>query len=212
MPAPTDHTHHIRIRSTQLEMPSADLGGRSGGDDYDRKLQAAHEELERLKQESENLLRKKQELEELTARKRAFVSQQVELTERLSAAITLIDRGLFEIRNETNDLEQCRVCFASHLEKIEKINPENWTRENLSEKLERASMIVELAADEYDQAAAHFEGTRSDAIFGRAGKSGRTGRMAGVHGEFTANLRNGFAFNLPVIVLGSVALLIYLLK
>lgn len=211
MATPTDHTHHIRIRSTQLEMPSAELGGR-GGDDYDRKLQAAHEELERLKHESEELLRKKQELEELTARKRAFVSQQVELTERLSAAITLIDRGLFEIRNESNDLEQCRVCFASHLEKIEKINPENWTRDNLSEKLERASMIVELAADEYDQAAAHFEGTRSGSIFGRAGKSGRTGRTAGANGEFVANLRNGFAFNLPVIVLGSVALVVYFLK
>lgn len=212
MPAPTDHTHHIRIRSTQLEMPSSDLGGR-GGDDYDRKLQAAHDELERLQQESQELLRKKQELEELTARKRAFVSQQVELTERLGAAITQIDRGLFEIRNESNDLEQCRVCFASHLEKIEKINPENWTRDNLSEKLERASMIVELAADEYEQAAAHFEGTRSGTIFGRAGKPGRAARAAGLgHGEFTMNLRNGFAFNLPVIVLGSVALVVYFLK
>jgi Trp operon repressor len=212
MPAPTDHTHHIRIRSTQLEMPSSDLGGR-GGDDYDRKLQAAHDELERLQQESQELLRKKQELEELTARKRAFVSQQVELTERLGAAITQIDRGLFEIRNESNDLEQCRVCFASHLEKIEKINPENWTRDNLSEKLERASMIVELAADEYEQAAAHFEGTRSGTIFGRAAKPGRAARAAGLgHGEFTMNLRNGFAFNLPVIVLGSVALVVYFLK
>jgi DNA repair exonuclease SbcCD ATPase subunit len=191
-------------------MPTTELAGR--GDDYDRKLQAAQEELERLKHESEELLRKKQELEELTARKRSFVSQQVELTERLSAAITLIDRGLFEIRNEANDLEQCRVCFASHLEKIEKINPESWTRENLSEKLERAAMIVDLAADEYDQAAAHFEGTRSGTIFGRAGKNGRGGRMNGAKGEFVSNLANGFAFNLPVIVLGTVALAVYLLK
>lgn len=210
MPAPTDHTQHIRIRSTQLEMPSADIGGR--GDDYDRKLQATQDELDRLQQESEELRRKKQELEELTARKRAFVSQQVELTERLSAAITLIDRGLFEIRNEVNDLEQCRVCFASHLEKIEKINPESWTRENLAEKLERASMIVELAADEYDQAAAHFEGSRSGSIFGRASKSGRTGRTTGSKGEFAAHLRNGFAFNLPIVVLGVVGMVVYFLK
>jgi len=211
MPATTDHTQHIRIRSTQLEMPTSDKGGR-GGDDYDRKLLAAQEELERLKQESEELLRKKQELEELTARKRAFVSHQVELTERLSAAITLIDRGLFEIRNEASDLEQCRVCFASHLEKIEKINPESWTRENLSEKLERAGMVVDLAADEYDQAAAHFEGTRSGSIFGRAGKSARAGRSSAGAGEFVTNLRNGLAFNLPVIVLGTVALVLYYLK
>jgi chromosome segregation ATPase len=210
MPSHTDHTQHIRIRSTQMEMPASDLGGR--GDDYDRKLLAAQEELQRLEQQREELQRKKQELEDLTARKRNFISQQVEISERLSAAITQIDRALFEIRNDASDLEQCRVCFASHLEKIEKINPENWTRETLSEKLERSGMVVELAADEYDQAAAHFEGTPSGAIFGRASKSGRSGNKPSVRGEFAMNLRNGFAFNLPVVVLGGLALVVYLLK
>lgn len=209
MPTSPDHTHHIRIRSTQMEMPSYAGGARH--DDYDRKLQDAQEELERIQQQREELERKKQELEELTARKRAFVSQQVELGEKLTSAITLIDRELYEMRNETQDLEQCRVCFAGHLDKIQKLNPENWTRDNLPEKLERASVTIDLAADEYDQAAAHFEGTRSGAIFGRASKRPRqAGRQGG--GEFAANLRNGLAFNLPVVVLGTAALVVYLLK
>lgn len=206
----TDHTHHIRIRSTQLEMPSSEVGGR--GEDYDSKLMAAQEELQRLQQQSEELRRKKQELEELTARKREFVSQQVEVSERLSTAITQIDRALFDLRNDASDLEQCRECFASHLEKIEKINPDNWTRDTLSEKLERSATVMDLAVDEYDQAADHFEGSRLGAIFGRAGKSGRTMKISGASSDFVVNLRNGFAFNLPVIVLGSAALLVYFLK
>lgn len=210
MPAQTDHTHHIRLRSTQLEMPAAEHSGRS--DDYDRKLQATQEELERIQQQHEELRRKKQELEELTARKREFVSQQVEITERLTSAITQIDRVLFELRNEANDLEQCRVCFASHLEKIEKVNPESWTRESLSDKLQRATMIVDLATDEYDEAATHFEGTRSGSIFGQASKSSRGHRASSSKGEFYANLRNGLAFNLPVVLLGTAALIAYLLK
>jgi vacuolar-type H+-ATPase subunit I/STV1 len=211
MAAPGEHTHHIKIRSTQMEMSSA--GSSSRDEDYDRKLKDAQDELDRIQLQREELERKKSELEELTTRKRGFLSQQVELTEKLTSSLTLIDRELFEMRQEAEDLEQCRVCFAAHLDKIQKFNPESWSRDHLSEKLEKASMTIDIAADEYDQAAAHFEGSRSGAIFGRASKRGRTAgiRRAG-SSEFMANLRNGFAFNLPLVVLGGLALLVYLAK
>jgi hypothetical protein len=211
MASPTEHTHHIKVRSTQMEMPSSSHAGRT--EDYDRKLKDAQEEIDRIQQQREELERKKIELEELTSRKRTFVSQQVELTEKLTSALTLIDRELFEMRNEADDLEQCRSCFAAHLDKIQKYTPESWTRENTPEKLERATVSIDLAADEYDQAAAHFEGSRSGAIFGRASKrGGRKNARTNNSGEFMSNLRNGFAFNLPVVVLGTLALLVYLMK
>ncbi len=211
MAASTEHTHQIRIRPTQMEMPASGQGDRP--EDYDRKLRDAQEELERIQEQREELERKKLELEELTSRKHAFVSQQAELSEKLTSSLTLIDRELFAMRNESEDIEQCRACFAGHLDKIQKFNPDNWTRDNLSEKLERATMAIELAEDEFDQAAAHFATTRSGAIFGRPStKRGRTAKISGAGSEFATQLRNGFAFNLPVLVLGSLALLIYLLK
>ena len=205
----SDHTQHIRIRSTQMEMPTASQEAMEGNnEDYERKLMQAQSELERIQQQREELERKKIELEELASRKRAFVSQQAEWTERLTSALTLIDRQLYEIRNEAQDLEQCRACFAGHLDKLETINPESWTRENTSEKLDRASVALDLACDEYDQAAAHFDGSRSGAIFGRSAKRSRqTGS-----GEFTANLRNGLAFNLPIVLLGGAAMALYVFK
>ncbi len=210
MSTTAEHTHHIKVRTTQMEMPTRPAPVAS--DDYDHKLKAAEEELERIQSQKEELARKKQELEELTARKRTFLSQQSELFEKFTAAVTLINRELEEIRQESEDLEQCRACFAAHLDKIQKINPENWTRENLGERLERSNMIVDLAVDEYDQAAAHFENSRCGSIFGRTAgrkraKAGSTGT-----GEFMQNLRNGFAFNLPVCLLGGLALVVYLLK
>jgi len=211
MAAPVEHTHHIKIRSTQMEMSSA--GSSNRDEDYDRKLKDAQDELDRIQLQREELERKKSELEELTTRKRGFLSQQVELAEKLTSSLTLIDRELFEMRQEAEDLEQCRACFAAHLDKIQKFNPESWSRDHLSEKLEKASMTIDMAADEYDQAAAHFEGSRSGAIFGRASKRGRSAgsRRAG-SSEFMANLRNGFAFNLPLVVLGGLALFVYLAK
>lgn len=207
---PVEYTHPINVRSKQMEMPSR--GKRD--DDYDDKIKSAQMELERIQHEREELERKKHELEELTSRKRAFLSQQVELTEKLSSAITLIDRELYELREESNHLEQCRSCFAEHLDKIQKHDPEKWTRENLHEKLDKATIVTDLAADEYDQATAYFEGTRSSGIFGSASKGGRrrVKALAGGGSEFKVQLINGLAFNLPVVVLGGMALIVYLTK
>ena len=211
MAASAEHTHHIKIRTTQMEMASA--GNSNRDEDYDRKLKDAQDELDRIQLQREDLERKKSELEELTSRKRAFLSQQAEFSEKLTSSLTLIDRELYEIRKESEDLEQCRVCFAAHLDKIQKFSPENWSRDQLSEKLEKASMAIDIAADEYDQAAAHFVNGRSGAIFGRPSKRSRSANSRHAASlEFSANLRNGFAFNLPILILGGLALAVYLVR
>jgi len=209
MPAHSEYTHPINVRSSQMDIPKR--GGRQ--DDYDDKIRSAQAELERIQHEREELEQKKRELEELTIRKREFLSQQVELTEKLSSAVTLIDREISEIREEMDHLEQCRSCFADHIDKIQKHDPEKWGRDNLHEKLDKATIVTDLAADEYDQAAAYFEGTRSAGIFGRSPKGGRR-RVKSASGlsEFRTQLVSGLAFNLPIIALGGVAIVVYLIK
>ena len=210
MAVPTDHTQHLKIRSTQMEMPST--GHHEQPEDFDRKLRDAQEEMERIQQQREELERKKLELAEQTNLKHAFVSRQAELCEKLTSALTLIERELAALHAEIEDIEQCRTCFATHFDKVQKFNPENWTRENLAEKIDKAGRALEMAEDDFDQAAAHFAGSRSGAIFGQPSKRrcGPTSSLATV--EFMTHLRNGFAFNLFPVILGTVALLVYLLK
>lgn len=210
MPTPTEYKHQINVRSSQLDMPTRSSGNQ---DDYEEKIKSAQLELERIQEQRQELERKKIELEELTNRKRVFLSTQVELTEKLSAAMTLIDRELYEMREETEQLEQCRACFADHLDKIQKQDPEKWTRDNMPERLDKATAVTDLAADEYDQAAAYFEGSRAGGIFGRASKDvRRRSSSKGLTSNFTEQLINGFAFNLPIILLGGAGLVVYLLK
>ena len=204
MPPATEHTHHIRIRNTQLEMDPDQSG--APRDDVDGQLRVAQTQLEQLQAQREELERLKQETEQLNHRKRGLISSQVEMTERLSSSTTLIEREIFELRQEIEDLEQCRSCFAGHLAKIEKLNPEGWSREQLGDQLDRALAIVEHAEDEYGQAADHFSRTRSASIF-----SG-VRRAKGPKSEFSQQLYRGLAFNLPVIALGSIALIVYLLN
>jgi len=203
MPSATDRTHHLRVRDTQLEMAAGRL---AGGEDVDGKLRLAQSQLEELQAQREQLEREKLESERLHARKRELIGSQVEMTERLSSSVTLIDRELFEMRQEIDDLEQCRTCFSGHLAKIEKLNPEGWSSEQLPDQLDRALAIVEHAEDEYGQAAEHFSRTRSASIFQGVR------RAKGPRGEFGQQLLRGFAFNLPVLVLGGIALFVVLTK
>ena len=192
-----------------MEMPNR----KGKKDDYDDKIRSAQLELERIQQEREELERKKIELEDLNARKRSFLTQQVELTEKFSTSITQIDRELYEMREELEHLEQCRTCFSDHLDKIQKYDPEKWTRDNLHERLERATVVTDLAEDEYDQAAAYFEGTRAGGIFGRTSKGRRRrAKAASGESEFKSQFISGLAFNLPIIVMGGLGLIVYLIK
>ena len=70
--------------------------------------------------EREELERQKRHLDELNHRKEEFVAGQIEISERLTTSITSIDRELFELRQELDDLEQTRQSFAAHLTRIEK--------------------------------------------------------------------------------------------
>lgn len=210
MPRVAEHTHRIKVHETQLEMhPDGPLGSSPLGDEFEGRLEVAQQQLEQLQHQREELERRKQELEELDNRRKAFLNTQAEISERLSSSLTHIDRVLFEMRQEIEDLEQTRQCFAEHVTRIDKLDPQAWSKENMAENLERAIAAIEHADDEYQQAAQHFDGTRSGAIFGRGRRRGM--RSSG-NSEFFLNLRNGFAFNLPVVLLGAGALAIYLLK
>ena len=142
MPPAPEHTHHIKIRSTQLEMNPAAASGRQG-EDVEGKLRAAEEQLQQLEQQREALERQKRE----------FIGAQAELTDKMSATVTRIDREVIDMRQEIEELEQCRSCLAAHLNKLEKINPDAWSRENMGAAIERAMAVAEHADDEFSQAA-----------------------------------------------------------
>lgn len=202
----TQRKQHLNLVETQMEIPAAQAGIST---DFEGKLEDAQQQLEYLHKQREQLERQKTALEEMNQRKQDFMHGQVDLTEKLAGAITSIDRELFESKQEMEDMEQARVSFVKHLERIEGLNPEAWPKEELREELEGAIGILERADDEYDMAVAHFSGgKRGGGIFGVT--AGRSSNATG--SDFQTTLKNGLAFNLPIILLGSLALLVYLTK
>ena len=213
MPKTAEHRQHLNVRNTQMEMnPRGSVGDASPlAEDFTGKLQDAQNQLEMLQQQQQEVERQKHELQELNEAKDEFLHGQVDLHERLSTAVTAMDREIFAAKQELEELEQARICFADHLEKINALNPDGWNNESLRQDLARAISVLDLAEDEYEQAVAHFSGGRSASVFGGSTKPKRAASTS-TDSEFVTMLRNGLAFNLPVILLGAVALILWMFK
>lgn len=207
MAAGTEHTQHLRLRETQMSLRD-ELHTSPPGEDFEGQLREAQQQLEVLQQQREQLEQQKCEMDELHRQKEEFLSGQIEITERLSTSLTSIDRELFELRQELEDLEQTRQSFAAHLTRIEKVEPEGWQREAFNGELTRALSMLDQAEEEFDSAVAHFSGGRVGGVFG----SLSSGHKPRVGDCFGASLKAGFAYNLPLLLLGALALIIMLYK
>ena len=180
------------------------------GQDFDGKLADAQRQLEFLQSKRQELENQKVVLEELNQRKQDFLHGQLDVSEKLSATVTAIEREVFEMRQEIQDLEQTKDSFASHLKRIEALNPESWPQAKLADKLESALTIVDRAEDEFEQASEYFAGNGRSGVFGN--NRNHRGLRSSSSQEFSNQLRSGLAFNLPVIILGTAALLAFLIK
>lgn len=207
MAAGTERKQHLRLQEESQMDLEADLYGRNQGEDFDGKLLEAQKQLELLQHQREELERQKSKLDSLNQRKEEFLHGQVELTERFATSITSIDRELFELRQELDDLEQTRQSFRTYLDRIEKIEPEGWPRDDLEAELERSLLVLDKAEEEFESAVATFSGSRSHNIFGPT-----TPRGTSRGDDFVTTMKNGLAFHMPLVVLGAIALLIYLVK
>ncbi len=204
---------HLKVNQTQLEMNTRSRGVSPLADDFEGKLVAAKQELEQLQHQQEVVERQKQELEELTLRKEEFLEGQNNITDKLASTITSVDRELFEMHQEIEDLEQTRKCFADHQQKIDSINPESWPREELKIELNRAISMLDHAEDEYDEALSYFSNSNHSTVFGNRSKSTKSKSQGSApQSEFGAMFKQGLAFNLPIFTLGSIALIVYLTR
>ena len=202
----------LKVNDNQLEMSNDSLTEAAPiTDDFEGKLVAAQHKLEILQQQQEQIEQQKAELEELTKRKEDFLDGQVCMTERLSVCLTSIDRSLYEMRQDMEDLEQTRKCFAEHQQNIDSINPESWTREQLQKELTKAISILDHAEDEYDEAIAYFAKGAHSGIFGNGKKKSKiSAKSTTESSEFMTMFKQGMAFNLPIVILGLIAMIMFL--
>jgi chromosome segregation ATPase len=176
----------------------------------DNQVQKAQEQLLQLKRQQEQIEKQKRELEELSRRQDELEHGRSELTDKLTRALVVLEREGYNAQNRLEQIRLARESFTQHLELIEAIDPRNWNPSDLHKELSRALSTVDDARTEYNehrsrlQAAGSPNGdtTLPDPTPGAYENS--DGR------SFSEWLQIGFALSLPLIVLGALAMVLFI--
>ena len=118
-------------------------------DEFDEKVQEAQEQLLHLRHQQELLEKQKAELEELKRKREKFVRGRAEATERLTKATSMLEREIFESQKRLEQFGATRDAFERHLEILDSIDPEDWSRDEMRNELSRALGAIDDAREEY---------------------------------------------------------------
>lgn len=172
-------------------------------------VRKAQEELARLQQEKEEIDKQREEVSLLNRCKHDFIVKQAETVETLAKSLTDLEREIEAMRREVADLESIYECFRHHLLKAEDMDIERWTEETTPERLREGLESLEGISTDYKDAVLHctHKLTRTK-IFDYL--KAPNGSIMGQ--SLKASLYQGLVFNLPLVILGIIALLIYCVK
>lgn len=178
----------------------------------DNQVQKAQEALLSLKRQQDQIERQKRELEELSRRQEQLNQGKTEMLEKFTRATVVLERETYEARKRVEMLESIHESFSAHMDAMDAINPRGWEGLDINKELSKALSAVDDARAEYvsnlPKISPDSEGDGSDPMAVSAGY-----QLEYAHDtpkDFLYWLKAGFAFTLPLVILGIVFLLFLL--
>jgi hypothetical protein len=180
-------------------------------EDLGEEVQKTNTELEKLKRQLEDIEKQKLRLEELKKRQDELEAGRTEMTDKLTRSLVTVQREAEEAQKRLEQLNSIHNSFTQHLRYIEAINPKSWGAVDLPKELSKALSAVEDARVEYIKAQAKIAVEGSPEVPVTTGLPGSFDQDYGFAEErgFSYWLKSGFAFTLPLQIVGLAALIIW---
>ena len=176
----------------------------------DSQVQKAQEQLLQLKRQQEQIEKQKRELEELSRRQEELEHGRAEMTDKLTRALVVLEREAYDAQKKMEQLRATRESFGQHLELLEAIDPRTWNPVDLNKELSRALSTVDDARAEYSQQRSRLQAAADEnknvALPETSAGFENSSNLAHSFGQW---LQIGFAFTLPLIVFGLIALFVF---
>ncbi len=176
-------------------------------ENFDEKVQRAQEQLLHLRQKQASIEKAKSEMEELGEKQDRFLRGRIDLTEKLSRALAILDRETYEAQSRVEHLAMAKDGFTRHLNILDGLRPEHWSRADLRTELNHALGSIEDAEDDYTKSMARLRVHDSAATAQRSsqvaasteGTAADAGLAAWADKTFLDWLKIGTAFTLPLM-------------
>jgi hypothetical protein len=170
-----------------------------------RQIHRYEEELLLLKQKHDEITEEKRVLDEISRKRGEFIEGRREIIEKLTYALTMLERKKVQAEREIEEINVIHDNFASHLAQAEGLDPPNWPSEELATDLVKALACVDQAKGAYAEAAGRLAVIfRSDEGHEENSADDPFHTTAPHQKPFAEMVREGFAYSLPLLVLGIV--------
>ncbi len=183
-------------------------------EEVDSKLTELHSRLAELKQQQGEVERERATFEETRRRQMELTTGREELIRDLSRGIQVLEEKEFATRREAEQMAKSLVDLKEGLTKLQAIQTEGWTKENLTSELSRALGQVDHARMEWNSARLKFA-----VLSGNGEVATAKGEEAGAetfppagHKSFLELARVGLGLTWPIALAGLAIFLTLLLK
>jgi predicted RNase H-like nuclease (RuvC/YqgF family) len=196
-------------REPLLDLPE---GREPSPDELDSQVQRAQEQLIQLRRQQEIIEKQKRELEELSRKQDELERGRAEMIEKLSRSQVIIERETYEAEKRVEQLRSTYASFAKHLDSLDKINPKAWPNDDLHKELSKALSSVDDARVEFTKSLTKINARSDEEVINPVGSAEFSEESVETDASFMLWLKRGFAFTLPLLLLGlaAVALLVFL--
>lgn len=178
-------------------------------EDLGEEVQKTNTELEKLKRQLEDIEKQKVRLEELRRRQGELDSGRLDMIDKLTRSLVVVQREADETQKRIESLHSIHNSFTQHLRFIESINPKAWGTNELPKELSKALSAVEDARADYAKAQARIQADSPSEVAHSLPSAYADEYDADGQGGFGYWLKNGFAFTLPLQVLGWLGLVVW---
>jgi len=176
----------------------------------DSQVQRAQEQLLQLKRQQEQIEKQKRELEELSRKQEELEKGRSEMIDKLSRSLVVIERETYEAERRVEQLRTTNSAFFQHLQVLERINPKAWSNADLYKELSKALSSVDDARTEYTKSLSKINAKADEEVIDPGPTIDDSFYRANDDTNFVLWLKHGFAFTLPLVILGLIALVIFL--
>jgi hypothetical protein len=176
----------------------------------DEQVQKAQEQLLQLKRQQDQIEKQKRELEELSRRQEELERGRAEMTDKMTRSLVVLEREAYDTQKRLEQLRAMRESFAQHLQLLEAIDPKSWNPADLHKELSRALSAVDDARAEFTQQRSRLQASGEGAgDMPLPEVAPEIAQFAGGGRSLAQWIQIGFALSLPLIVFGSIALLVF---
>ena len=172
-----------------------------------------HNKLAELRRAQQELERERADLEETRRRQAEFTKGRQEMEQHLTRGIGLLEEAEFAARRDAEQMAKALVDLREALVKIQSVQEESWTRDNLNTELTRALTAIENARMEWNSARLKFAVLNSESAQPEATPATPESFAQNLLRErsYAELCKMGLALTWPIALVGVVIVLVMLL-